>query len=149
MLKLLVLLNVFKHPVAAHVVLMSASDAEQAAMVADDCATELRNIVLEVDKVFALLVSCHVVEVNILVAPLKVMNDALVGELLFDDEDILEEIDDALFDVKVIELSDHGLLILEVLLVLIDESIALVNDVSDIVENSAVVAHVHLSQLFG
>ena len=93
--------------------------------------------------------SCHVVEVNILVAPLKVMNDALVGELLFDDEDILEEIDDALFDVKMIELGNHRLLILEILLILVDESVALVDDVSDIVENSAVVAHVHLSQLFG
>ena len=77
------------------------------------------------------------------------MNDALVGELLFDDEDILEEIDNALFDVKVIELRNHCLLIFEILLILVDESVALVDDVSDIVENSAVVAHVHLSQLFG
>lgn len=118
-------------------------------MVADDCAAELGNVVLEVDEVFALLVSCNIIEVNVLVAPLEVMNDALVGELLFDDEDILEEIDDALFDVKVVELGDHRLLVLEVLLVHVNESIALVNDVADIVEDSAVVAHVHLLQLFG
>ena len=61
----------------------------------------------------------------------------------------MEEIDNALFDVEMVKLSDHGLLILEVLLVLVDERVPLIDHVTDVVEHRAVSAHVHLSQLVG
>jgi hypothetical protein len=54
----------------------------------------------------------NIVEVNILIAPLKVMNNPLICQLFFDYENVLEEVDDPLLDVKVIEFGDHSLLIL-------------------------------------
>ena len=149
MLQLLVLLDVLEHPVAAHVVLMATGNTEESTMIADNGTTELGNVVLEVYEVLALLVRRHIVKVNVLVAPFEVMNDTLVSELLFDDEDVLEEVDDALLDIEVVELSDHGLLVLEVLLVLVDQRIPLIDNVTDIVEDGAVCAHVHLRQLVG
>lgn len=86
---------------------------------------------------------------NVLVAPLEVVNDSLICQLLLDDEDVLEEVDDPLLDVKVVELSNHCLLILQISLILVNQCIPLINDVSDVVKDGAVCAHVELGQLLG
>ena len=98
MLQLLVLLDVLEHPVAAHVVLVAACNAEQPSMVTHDGPAELWNIVFEINKVLGLLVGCHIVEMNVLVAPFEVVDDALICQLLLDNENVLEEVDDALGD---------------------------------------------------
>ena len=59
-------------------------------MITDYSSAEFRNVVLEVNEILALLVSCHIVEMNVLVAPLEVMNNTLVRQLLLHDEDVLE-----------------------------------------------------------
>lgn len=138
MLKHAVLLNVLEHPVAAHVVLVSSSDAVKPAVVTDNCSAELGNIVLEVDKVLTLLVRDDVVEVNILVAPLEVVDDALVGEFLLHDEEVLEKLDNSLVDIEVVELGNHGLLVLQVLLIRVDQRIPLIDDATDVVEHLGV-----------
>ena len=120
MLQHAVLFNVFKHPVAADVLLHSTRDAVQTAMVRNDCATELRNVIFEINQVFALFVRDDIVEVNVLVAPFKVVDDALVGQLFLHDENVLEEINDSFVYVKVIELRNHRLLILEIPLICVN-----------------------------
>lgn len=114
---------------------MSTGNAEQSSMVCDHCAAKLGDVTLEVNQIFGLLSCVHVVEVDIFVTPLKIMNDSFIGELLLEDKDILEEVQNALFDIKVIELSDHSLLILKIPLVLVNQSISLVNDAADVVKD--------------
>lgn len=75
-----------------------------------------------------------IVEVNILVSPFKIMDDALVRQLFLYDKDVLEEIDYALIDVEMVELCDHSLLILEVSLIGVNEGISFVNHTSNVVE---------------
>ena len=104
-------------------------------MVRHDCTTELRNVVFEINQVFALFVRYNIVEMNILVSPLEVMDDTLVREFFLDDKDVLKEVYDSLINVKVIELSDHCLLILEISLVLVDQSISLVNHASNVIKS--------------
>jgi hypothetical protein len=106
---------------------MTASNTVKTPMVRNNCPAELRDIVFEVNQVFTLLVRDDIVEVNILVAPLEVMDNALISKLLLDDEKVLEEVYDALVDVEVVELSDHCLLVLEVLFVSVNEGVPLVN----------------------
>jgi len=142
-----VFLDVLEHPIAAHVVLVAACDTEQPSMVTHDGPAELGNIVFEINKVLGLLVGCHIVEMNILVAPFKVVDDALICQLLLDDENVLEEVDDPLLDVEVVELRDHCLLVLQISLILVDERISLIDDVSDVVEDCTVRAHVQLGKL--
>ena len=77
----------------------------------------------------------YIVKVDILVAPLKVVDYSLVCQLLFHYEQVLEEVDDALIDIEVIKLSNHGLLVLEVLLIGIDQCISLINDTPNVVEH--------------
>ena len=129
-----VFFNVFQHPVAADVLLHAARDTVQSTVVADDCPTELGNVVFKVDEVLALFVRDDVVEVNVLVSPFKVMDDPLVGQLLLDDEDVLEEVDDALIDIKMVELSNHRLLVLQVAFVGVYKRISLINDTSNVVK---------------
>lgn len=83
---------------------------------------------------------------DVLVAPFEVVNDALVRQLLLHDEDVLKEVDNALIDVEVVELSNHRLLVLEVLLVEVDEGIAFVNYAADIVKGLCVAAPLQLCQ---
>ena len=89
-------------------------------MIRDDCSTELGNVVFKVDQVLALFVGDDIVEVDIFVAPFEVVDDALVSQLLLHDENVLEEVNDSLIDVKMVELSYHSLLILQITLVLVD-----------------------------
>ncbi len=138
MLQALVLFDILQHPIAAHVVLVPPRDAEELSVVRDDRPTELRDVVVEVDQILALLVRRHVVKVDVLVAPLKVMDDPLVSELLLEDEDVLEKLNDAFLDVEVVELGDHRLLLLEIASVLRDHRVPFVDDHPDVVENSDV-----------
>ena len=126
---------------------MTAGDAKQAAMIADNCPAELGNIVLEVDEVLALLVRRNIVKVDVLVTPLEVVDDALVRQLLLHDENVLEEVDDPLLDIKMIKLGNHRLLIFQIALVLIDQRISLIDHVPDIVKNGRIGAHVQLGKL--
>ena len=92
-LETLALLDVLKHPRAAHVVEVAASDAKEASVIGDNGAAELGNVVVEVYEVLGLLVVDNIVEVNVLVASFEVVDDAPVCQLLLDDENALEKID--------------------------------------------------------
>lgn len=72
---------------------------------------------------------------DIFVSPLKVVNNSLISELLLENENILEEIQNALFYIKMIEFSNHGLLIFKIPLVLVDQGISLIDNTSDVIEN--------------
>ena len=104
-------------------------------MVRHDCTTELRNVVFEINQVFALLVRNHIVEVNILVSPLKVVDNPLVGELFLDDKDVLKEINDSLIYVEMVEFRNHSLLVFQVSLILVDQSISFINDASNVIKS--------------
>jgi len=94
-------------------------------MVRDYCPAEIRNIVLKIYKVLALLVRDDIVEVDVLIPPLEVMDDSLVSQFLLHDEQVLEEVNDALVDVEMIEFRNHGFLVFEVLLVGVDVGVTL------------------------
>ncbi len=81
-------------------------------MISDYCAAKLGDVALEVNQVLRLLSSVHIVEVDVFVAPLEVVDDSFVGKLLLQNENVLEEIEDALLDIKVVEFCYHSLLIL-------------------------------------
>jgi hypothetical protein len=91
---------------------VSPCNAEKSPVVSHYCAAELWDVALEVNKVLRLLSSVNIVEVDVLVTPLEVVDDSLVSQLLLQNEDVLEEIQDALLDIKVVEFCNHGLLIL-------------------------------------
>ena len=80
-------------------------------MIRNYSATELRNVVLKVDEVLGLLMRDDIVEVNVLIAPFKVVDNALVCQFLLNDEQVLEEVDDPLVYVKVIKLGNHCFLV--------------------------------------
>ena len=147
MLQLFMLLNILEHPVTAHVILMSTSDTKESTMVADNCSAKLWNVIFEVDEVLALFMCRHIIEMNILVTPLEVMDDALISQLFLDNENILEEVDYPLLNIKMIELSNHRLLIFQIALVLINQGISFVNDVSNVVKHSRISAQIKLLEL--
>jgi hypothetical protein len=89
-------------------------------MVGDHCAAELGDITLEVNEVFRLLSGVNIIEVNVLVSPLKVMNDPFIREFFLEDENVLKEFQDSLLYIKVIEFSNHSLLIFKVSLILVN-----------------------------
>ena len=66
------------------------------------------------------------------------MDDALICQFLFQNKDILEEVQDSLLNVEMIELGYHGLLIFKVFLVLINQGIPFVNDRSDVIKDRCV-----------
>ena len=109
-------------------------------------STKLGNIVLKVNKIFRLLVCSHIIKMNVFVAPLKVMNNPLIGKLLLYNEYVLKEVDDPLLDVEMIKFSNHCLLIFKVSFVLVDQSISLINNISYVVKDRTVSAHVQLCQ---
>ena len=104
-------------------------------MVGHHRSAELRNVVLEVHQVLALLVRDHIVEVNILVPPLEVVDNPLVGELFLDDKDVLKEINDSLIYVEMVEFRNHSLLVFQVSLILVDQSISFINDTSNVIKS--------------
>jgi hypothetical protein len=103
-------------------------------MVCDYCAAELGDITLEVNEVFGLLSSMNIIKVNVLVSPLKVMNDSFIREFFLEDENILKEFQDSLLYIKVIEFSDHSLLIFKVSLILVDQCIPLIDYTANVIE---------------
>jgi len=129
-----VLLDVLEHPLAALVVEVPPRDAEQSSVIRHHCAAELRDAVLEINQVLALLVRRDVVEVDVLVAPLEVVDHPLVRQLLLQDENVLEEVNDALLHVEMVELSYHNLLVFQILFILIYQCIPLVNFISDVIK---------------
>ena len=86
--------------------------------------------------------SRHIIEVNIFVAPFKIMNYSLVRQLFLYYKDILKEINDSFFDVKMIEFSNHCFLIFKITFVLVDQSISFIDDISDIVKDGTICAFV-------
>jgi len=99
-------------------------------VIADHSSAELGDVVFEVYQVLALLVRYDIVEVDVFVAPFEIMNNSFVCQLFFDNENVLEEIIDALIDVEVVELGDHGLLVFQVALIRIDQCITFVDHAS-------------------
>jgi hypothetical protein len=121
---------------------MPACDTEETTMITHNGPTELGNVVLEVNQILRLLMSRHIIEMDVLVSPLEVMYDALVSQLLLYDEDVLEEVNYSLFNIKVIEFSYHRLLVLQVLLIGVDQGVTIVNRISEVIKDSTIVAHV-------
>ena len=77
----------------------------------------------------------YIVKMNIFVAPLEVVDDALVSQLLLHNKQVLEEVDDSFVDVEVVKLGDHGFLVLQILLILINQRITFIDDTSDVVKD--------------
>ena len=73
------------------------------------------------------------------------MDDAFVRQLFLHDEDVLEKVNDAFVDIKVIEFSNHGLLVFQVTFVGINQGISFVDDTPDVVE----CLRVHISLQIG
>ena len=82
----------------------------------------------------------------ILVTPLKVVDDPLICEFLFNNKDVLKKLNDSFVYIEVVELSNHSLLILEVSFVRVNQGVAFVNDGADIVKNLGVSLSFQLSQ---
>lgn len=91
----------------------------------------------------------HIVEMDVLVAPLEVVDNPFVRQFLLHDEDVLEEINYSLLDVEVVKLRNHCFLVFQIAFVLIDQGIPLVDHVSDVVKHRTVVASIHSCQLIG
>jgi hypothetical protein len=90
---------------------MPPCNTEQSSVVAHHRPAELGDVVIKVNQVFGLLVGLNIIKMNILVSPLEVMDYSLVREFLFYYENILEKFDNSFFDVEMVKLSDHGLLV--------------------------------------
>jgi len=113
---------------------MPASNAEQSSMICNHCTTELGYIALEVNQIFGLLSSVNIIEVDVLVSPLEVMNYSFVSEFFLEDEYVLKEFQDSFLDIKVIKFSNHSLLIFKVSLILVNQSIPLIDYTANVVE---------------
>ena len=85
-------------------------------MVRDHCPTELRNVLIEIYQILSLLLIDHIIEMNVLIAPLEVMNNSPISQFLLDYEKLLEELDYVLFNVNMIILGNHCFGVLEILL---------------------------------
>jgi hypothetical protein len=57
---------------------MPPRNTKKTAMVRNHSTTELRDIVFEINQVFALLMSRNIIKMNIFITPFEVMNDPLV-----------------------------------------------------------------------
>ena len=77
----------------------------------------------------------YIVEVNVFIAPLKVVDNPFVCQFFLYDEKILEKLNDSLVDVKMVEFCYHGLLIFQIFFVLVNQSIALIDYAPDVVED--------------
>ena len=77
----------------------------------------------------------YIVKVHVLVSPFKVVNDSFVSQLFFHYKDVLEEIKDSLLYVKMVKFRNHCFLVFQIGLILIYQSISLVNYASNVVKN--------------
>lgn len=107
-------------------------------MIRNNRPAKLRNVIFEINQVFALLVCNHIVEMYVFVSPLEVVDDALVCQFLLNDKQILKKVDNPLVDVKVIEFSNHSLLVLKILVKRVNQRITFINDTSDVVKDLSV-----------
>jgi hypothetical protein len=103
-------------------------------VVCDHCAAELGDITLEVNEVFRLLSCMNIIKVNVLVSPLKVMNYSFICEFFLENENVLKEFQDPLLYIKMIEFSNHSLLIFKVSLILVDQCIPLIDDTANVIK---------------
>ena len=103
-------------------------------MIRHNRPAKLRNIAFKIDEVLGLLSVHHIVKVDVFVTPLEVVNDSLVSQLFLHNEQILEKLNDSLVHVVVVEFSNHDFLVFQGFLVLVDQSVALVNHRSDVLE---------------
>jgi hypothetical protein len=103
-------------------------------MICHNGSTKFGNIAFKVHQVFALLEGDDIVEVNIFVAPFEVVDYSFVGQFLFNYKNVLEKLNYSLVDVEVIELSNHGFLVLQIFIVLVDQCVPFINHRSDIVK---------------
>jgi hypothetical protein len=103
-------------------------------MICNHCATEFGNVTLKVNQIFGLLSCMNIIEVNVLVSPLKVMNNPFVSEFFLEDENVLKEFQNSFLYIKVIKFSDHSLLVFKISLILVYQSIPLVNNTANVVE---------------
>lgn len=107
-------------------------------MICHNSATKFRDVALEVYQVFRLFARMHIIEVNVFVSPLEIVNDTFICKLFLQNKNILEEVKYSFFDVKMIELGNHSLLIFEVFLILINESISLINYAPDVIKYGSI-----------
>jgi hypothetical protein len=107
---------------------MPSADAVQTAVVTNNCAAKLGDVVLEVNQVLALFVGQHVVKVNVLVSPFKVVDNTFVCQLLLHNEERLEELSHSFVDVEVVKFRNHRLLVLQVFFEDIHECVSLVDN---------------------
>ena len=63
---------------------------------------------------------------NILIAPLEVVNDSFVSQLPLDNENILKELDNSFIDIKMVKFSNHCFLVFKILLVRIDKCVSFI-----------------------
>ena len=70
------------------------------------------------------------------------MNYSLVRQLFLYYKDVLKEINDSFFYVKMIEFCNHCFLIFKITFVLVDQSISFVDYISDVVEDGTICAFV-------
>lgn len=89
--------------------------------------------------------SCDIIKMYIFITPFKVMNYPLISKFLLNNKNILEKIDNPLFNIKMIKFSDHSFLIFQVSFILIYKSISLINYISNIVKDSDIGTDIHLS----
>ena len=86
--------------------------------------------------------SRHIVEVDVLIAPFEIVNYSLVRQFLLYYKDVLKEVNDPLFYVKMIEFSYHCFLVFKISFVLVNKGITFINYVSNVVKDGAVGAFV-------
>ena len=83
---------VFKHPIAAYIVLMSTTDTEDFALIGDEGSAKLWNHkVVEEDHFFTGLF-VHVVEMNVLGSPLKIVDKLSCTVAFLQNEGVVEKL---------------------------------------------------------
>lgn len=108
MFKTFLLFNILKHPIAAHIVLMSSRNTKQSTMVCYDSSTEFRDVFVKIHQKFWLLSINNIIKMNVFVTPFKIMDDSSVCKFLFHDKKILKELCYVLFNVNMRVLSYHS-----------------------------------------
>ena len=106
--QLLLVVVVLKHPVAADVVLVTATDAKYFTFISNQSAAEFRNDKVVKQNHFFGGVLVYIVEVDVLGAPLEVMDELPGAVALLQDESIVEELRELTEDVNVRVVGDSA-----------------------------------------
>ena len=117
-------------------------------MITDNSPAKFRNVIFEINQILGLLMSGHIVKVNIFITPFEIMNYTFISQFFLDNKYILEKVYYSLFDVKMIEFSYHCFLVFKIFLILIDKCIPFIDDVSYIIKDSAVSTYIQLGKFF-